>query len=131
MKKRKEVPEVNFMSLKFFARHFNFPIKALQWGIVKWTIKEASEAVCAVLVKGGLLYIDILENKIRQSICINTTLELIPCELLELDNMYIFHSEGCSLSLEKEIVTEFYADKFFSKATEKYMLGAYAELLYL
>jgi hypothetical protein len=122
-------PTVNIMSLEFFAQHFNFLVEDLQWGIAE-VIKdgEIMYVNCAVLVKEKSLYIAISEGKIRPCVnCCIVSFNLIPCEVHEEDNKFIFASKGYRISIRRESIHEFYADRVYSSDTNTYLLGAFAD----
>ena len=128
--KERQALALDIMTLGFFARHFNFPLKDLQWGIVEIKTKDALEVVCAVLMKSNpLLYIDIADCKIRP--CVNTSnvsFVLNPCEIQEEPNKLVFFFEEIAIGLDKEKIAGLYADKVYSADTIKYLLGGFWDL---
>ena len=124
---KEKTPITNIMSLEFFARHFEFPVEALQWGIVRVTTPDEKTNECAVLVEGINLYISVMYARIWP--CLNTSrvqFELIPCQVYELEDEFLFSAnEGKSLIINKRKLAEYYCDKVYSTETTKYLLGAY------
>jgi hypothetical protein len=114
--------EINFMSLKFFASRFNIPIKSLRWGIVNNSVR----AVCSVLIKDKLLFIDIFEDVLVSRV--TTKCKVRPCTLIENENSFIFANEENRITVKKSDIEAFYSNKVYSKGTDKYLLGAYAEI---
>ena len=123
---KEKTPIVNIMNLYFFARHFEFPIESLQWGIVKIITDCETIFDCAVLVEGICLYIDISHAKIRP--CVNLSaaqFELMPCKVSESEDDYLFTTNKIELSINKKGLAQSYADKVYSTETTKYLLGGF------
>ncbi|MDD4556116.1 MAG: hypothetical protein PHE89_02140 [Alphaproteobacteria bacterium] len=114
----------NFITLELFAKRFNLERKNIAWGIGR-IIRNDILVFPVVLIKNNqTAYIDISKD----AICHNgndgaTPMFFEEALLSEVGDEYVFTSSNCQTTLKKEQVEKFYADKVFSSATEKYVLG--------
>lgn len=131
--KKSKPPIVDIMTLEFFATHFNFPVASLQWGVVEMDGNGyiGLRYVAVLITDKPLLFIDIMRCKIRQ--CVNTSrasFKLYPCEMEESEGkFYFFHETNILDYFDKEAINEAYCDQVYSAATDRYLLGGFADFL--
>ena len=133
----KKAPVVDIMTLDFFAKHFNFPVESLRWGVVRFfhdTYDKngkviGSEHKCthlAVLVRGRQLYIDILDCLIRP--CLESNICTYDCNVKFVDDKYVFYDGENAIAVGAETIRRCYSQRVFSVETDKYLLGAFSRL---
>jgi hypothetical protein len=128
-KKKNRPPKLEIMTLGFFARYFNFPVKSLAWGIVEVSPSIGTDYIkCAVLVKNKPLYIDIVNAKIRAGF--SSRIKLFFCETEDTDEEFVFISKvhNGRFIINKESIQACYADRVYSFATDWHLLGGFADL---
>lgn len=115
------------LSLKMFASRFGLDIEELAWGIriIDKKEKQDFDFSPVILIKDKQGYISIEDDRLEPKLF--PTLEYIfePATLEEDINHtnYIFKSANAKIYLKKESVDKFYAAKFYSSNTEKYIFG--------
>ncbi|MFV0626082.1 MAG: hypothetical protein ACK5N8_01875 [Alphaproteobacteria bacterium] len=121
------MPKEFVFSLDLFSSRYNIPIENLSWGIriqENENVSSSFKTTVVVLIKDQKGYINIENDKIEpeQLPCFDFTFE--DADMSESDKEYIFLSANSQIKILKESIAAFYASKYFSKETIKYILGA-------
>jgi hypothetical protein len=111
---------MKILSLQFFAVRFGLKEEELSYGI---GIINGEERIPAILIKGKRAFIDVRSDIISPTDipCVNIRFE--PCSLTEGPGGYVFETEGHRVVLSRDSIEKYYATKYFSAATEKYVIG--------
>ncbi len=112
-------------SLEIFASRFGFKLEELEWGIRTVERKEKTDLDLSpvVLLKDRQGYICINNDRIEPKLFPNLEYVFEPAALQEDDKNYIFIGKTLKTYLDKEATKKFYAARYYSSDTEKYILG--------
>lgn len=107
------------LSLEIFALRFGFSEEELSYGIA--FIND--EKFPVILVKDKPVFINIREDVLYPTEIPNIEITFSECSLTENVDECIFEAPEAKIALNFEEVEKFYAGKYCTEATRKYIIG--------
>lgn len=105
------------LTLEFFAARFGFGVDELSYGIGNVN----GENIPVILVKNQAIFINIKEDCFHPKEIPNLEMKFEECDFSEDSEGYIFETSSAKIILTRDEVERFYAGKYYSQSTEKYI----------